>query len=465
MRQSIKHDRPKADFGLTAAIISAVASMANAGIGAMNAKKARRQQADIENYNNALVASENLTQNVEQGASNQLELERQTNVVAKCGGRRKLKYGGSSTGVKKQVQLSPNVVADAAGNFVEIQPGVFYSPNGPSHERGGINVDKLTKGGKKAVLEMEGNEIIDTTNPNEVTVITDRLKDPRTGMSYLQEVLHGAPAQEVGNRQELDKLTSRRKFSCGGRKKALWGWNEELTKSGVTGGDVYSAGASALANIGSGLINYFGYRNMTAPAAPTLVGRNSLLTRYNIAPRLSSLENARYNSNDYINRNSVSSASARDNVIKNNLNYALAANELYGEKTNKETEMINANTRWLDEGRRYNAGLMSDYRNRLVDFRNERRAGMTSAATTTLAGLASNVNQVAENVEQREINKNNAYLTAATAQPEVLKYLYELDPYRFRKVFGMGRTTGFREPVQQETPYGYKIGTGNNNLV
>lgn len=464
MRQSIKHGRPKAFAGLATALISAAASLASAGIGAVNAKKARRQQADIENYNNALVASENLSQNVEQGLDNQIELERQTNVVAKCGGRRKLKYGGSSTGVKQQVKLSPNIVADADGNFIEVQPGVFYSPNGPSHERGGINVDKLSKGGKKAVLEMEGNEIIDVSDPRQVTVITDRLKDPRTGASYLQEVLAGEDARTVGNRQELDK-SMRSKLSCGGRKKALWGWNEEITKSGVTGGDVYSAGASALANIGSGLINYFTYKNMKAPAAPTLVGRNSLLTRYNIAPRLANLENARYNTNDYINRNSVSSASARESIAKTNLNSALAADQLYGEKTNKEVEMINANTRWLDEGRRYNAGLMSDYRNRLVDFRNQRSAGMASAATTTLAGLASNVNQVAENVEQREINKNNAYLTAATAQPEVLKYLYELDPYRFRRVFGMGRTTGFREPVQQETPYGYKIGTGNNNLV
>lgn len=445
MKRSIKCNRPKADFGLSAAIIGAIASMASAGIGAIGAKKARKQQAEIENYNNALVASENLSENAQQSLDNQIELERQNNIKVRCGGRRKLRYGGSSTGVKKQVKLSPNVVADAKGNFIEIQPGVFYSPNGPSHEQGGINVDKLTKGGKKALLNMEGTEIIDTTDPRSVTVITDKLVDPRTGMTYAQEVLNGASAQKVGDRQEFDKLGGRsialcggrRKCVCGGRKKALWGWNEEIADSGVTGGDIYSTGASALANIGSGLMNYFAYKNMEKPVAPTLIGRNSLLTRYNIAPRLTTLENERYNTNDYINRNSMSSASARNSIARTNLQYALAANQLYGEKTNKETEMINANTRWLDEGRRLNADKMTAYRNSLADFNNQRRAGMTSAITDTISASAANVNQFADNVEQRELNKYNSYLTAATAKPEVLEYLKQLDPVTFRKLFGI----------------------------
>lgn len=445
MKRSIKCNRPKADFGLSAAIIGAIASMASAGIGAIGAKKARKQQAEIENYNNALVASENLSENAQQSLDNQIELEKQNNVKVRCGGRRKLRYGGSSTGVKKQIRLTPNVVADAKGNFIEIQPGVFYSPNGPSHEQGGINVDKLTKGGKKALLNMEGTEIIDTTNPRSVTVITDKLVDPRTGMTYAQEVLNGASAQKVGARQEFDKLGGRsialcggrRKCACGGRKKAIWGWNEEIADSGVTGGDIYSTGASALANIGSGLMNYFAYKNMEKPSAPTLIGRNSLLTRYNIAPRLTTLENERYNTNDYINRNSMSSASARDSIARTNLQYALAANQLYGEKTNKETEMINANTRWLDEGRRLNADKMTAYRNSLAEFNNQRRAGITSAITDSVSGLAANVNQFADNVEQRELNKYNSYLTAATAKPEVLEYLKQLDPVTFRKLFGI----------------------------
>lgn len=445
MKRSIKCNRPKADFGLSAAIIGAIASMASAGIGAIGAKKARKQQAEIENYNNALVASENLSENAQQSLDNQIELERQNNVKVRCGGRRKLRYGGSSTGVRNQIRLTPNVVADAKGNFIEIQPGVFYSPNGPSHEQGGINVDKLTKGGKKALLNMEGTEIIDTTNPRSVTVITDKLVDPRTGMTYAQEVLNGASAQKVGARQEFDKLGGRsialcggrRKCACGGRKKAIWGWNEEIADSGVTGGDIYSTGASALANIGSGLMNYFAYKNMEKPSAPTLIGRNSLLTRYNIAPRLTTLENERYNTNDYINRNSMSSASARDSIARTNLQYALAANQLYGEKTNKETEMINANTRWLDEGRRLNADKMTAYRNSLAEFNNQRRAGITSAITDSVSGLAANVNQFADNVEQRELNKYNSYLTAATAKPEVLEYLKQLDPVTFRKLFGI----------------------------
>ena len=446
MKRSIKrNNRPEASFGLAAAIISAVASLASAGVGAMSANKSRHQQQKIQEYNNALASSENINQNIEQSLGNQTELERQGNVVARKGCRRKLKYGGSSTGVRNQIRLTPNVVADAKGNFIEIQPGVFYSPNGPSHEQGGINVDKLTKGGKKPLLNMEGTEIIDTTDPKSVTVITDKLVDPRTGMTYAQEVLNGASAQKVGVRQEFDKLGGRsialcggrRKCACGGRKKALWGWNEEIKNSDLTGGDIYSTGISALSNLGSGIMNYLAYKNMKAPSAPILVGRSALPTRYNIDPQLAELENSRYNTIDYINSNTSSSAVARDINAKTNLQYALSANKLRGEKTNKETDMISANIQYQDEGRKEMGKEMSDYLNRVIDFKNEQLAGKVSTLTQSMSGLASNFNSLADNVEQRSINRDNAYLTAATAKPEVLEYLKSLNPNRFRRLFGM----------------------------
>lgn len=446
MKRSIKRcNRPQADFGLTAAIIAAVASLASAGVGAMSANNSRKQQRRIQEYNNALASSENINQNIEQSLDNQTELERQGNVIARKGCRRKLKYGGSSTGVRNQIHLTPNVVADAKGNFIEIQPGVFYSPNGPSHEQGGINVDKLTKGGKKALLNMEGTEIIDTTDPKSVTVITDKLVDPRTGMTYAQEVLNGASAQKVGARQEFDKLGGRsialcggrRKCSCGGRKKALWGWNEEIKNSDLTGGDIYSTGISALSNLGSGIMNYLAYKNMKAPSAPVLVGRSALPTRYNIDPQLAALDNAKYNTINYINRNTPSTAAAKAENAKANLQYALSANNLRGEKTNKETDMISANIQYQDAGRREMGKEMSNYLDRVIDFKNDRLAGKVSSLTQSMAGLASHFNTLADNVEQRSINRDNAYLTAATAKPEVLEYLKSLNPNRFRRLFGM----------------------------
>ena len=454
MKRSIKRcNRPQADFGLTAAIISAVASLASSGIGAMSANNSRKQQRRIQEYNNALASSENINENIEQSLDNQTDLERQGNVIARKGCRRKLKYGGSSTGVRNQIRLTPNVVADAKGNFIEIQPGVFYSPNGPSHEQGGINVDKLTKGGKKPLLNMEGTEIIDTTDPKSVTVITDKLVDPRTGMTYAQEVLNGASAQKVGTRQEFDKLGgrsialcggrrkcacgTRRKCSCGGRKKALWGWNEEIKNSDLTGGDIYSTGISALSNLGSGIMNYLAYKNMKAPSAPVLVGRSSLPTRYNIDPQLAELENSRYNTIDYINRNTSSSAVARDINNRTNLQYALSANNLRGEKTNKEIDMKSANIQYQDAGKETISRLLNEYLNNKREFENDRLAGKVSALTQSMAGLASNVNSLADNVEQRSINRDNAYLTAATAKPEVLEYLKSLNPNRFRRLFGM----------------------------
>ena len=144
-----------------------------------------------------------------------------------------------------------------------------------------------------------------------------------------------------------------------------------------------------------------------------------------------------YNTIDYINRNTSSSAVARDINNRTNLQYALSANNLRGEKTNKETDMISANIQYQDAGRKEMGKEMSDYLNRVIDFRNDRLAGKVSALTQSMAGLASNVNSLADNVEQRSINRDNAYLTAATANQEVLEYLKSLNPNRFRRLFGM----------------------------
>lgn len=478
MKRSIKrNNRPEASFGLAAAIISAVASLASSGIGVMNANKSRQQQRRIQEYNNALTSSENINENIEQSLDNQTELERQGNVIARKGCRRKLKYGGSSTGVRNQVYLTNNVVADAKGNFVEIQPNVFYSNNGPTHEQGGINVDVLTKKGKKAKVEAEGNEVIDLSDPNYINVLSDTLVDPRTGKTYARNVLDGEPANLSMIKQESDKRNgealiirnngqinnyndkksykenkrsialcgerkkcacgTRRKCACGGRKKALWGWNEEIKNSDLTGGDIYSTGISALSNLGSGIMNYLAYKNMKAPSAPVLVGRSALPTRYNIDPQLAALDNAKYNTIDYINRNTQSTAVARAEDAKTNLQYALAGNELKGEKTNKETDMISANIQYGDAGRNEIGEKMSKYFNEYRDFKNEQLAGKNLAFTQYLNSVALNANSLADNAEQRSINRDNAYLTAATAKPEVLEYLKSLNPNRFRRLFGM----------------------------
>ena len=149
--------------------------------------------------------------------------------------------------------------------------------------------------------------------------------------------------------------------------------------------------------------------------------------------------NAKYNTIDYINRNTPSTAAAKVENAKTNLQYALAGNELRGEKTNKETDMISANIQYQDAGKETISRLLNEYLNNKREFENDRLAGKVSALTQSMAGLASNVNSLADNIEQRSINRDNAYLTAATAKPEVLAYLESLNPNRFRRLFGAER--------------------------
>ena len=186
-------------------------------------------------------------------------------------------------------------------------------------------------------------------------------------------------------------------------------------------------------------MNYLAYKNMKAPSAPVLVGRSALPTRYNIDPQLAELENSRYNTIDYINRNTPSTAAAKVENAKTNLQYALAGNELYGEKTNKEIDMKSANIQYQDAGRNEIGEKMSKYFNDYRDFKNEQLAGKNLAFTQYLNSVALNANSLADNAEQRSINRDNAYLTAATAKPEVLAYLESLYPNRFRRLFGAER--------------------------
>lgn len=225
-------------------------------------------------------------------------------------------------------------------------------------------------------------------------------------------------------------------FRLGGVKKAKWGWTDRIGKSDMTYGDAYNAGIQTIGNIASGIINATTYRNMEASSAPSLVSRSSLKTRYNIAPQLATLSNARYNTNDYINRNSISSAASREAVANSNMNYALQANQLWGDKTNKEVELVNANTRYLDEGRELNAQKMSAYNQSLVDYRNQKRAGIASAYNNMITGFMNTANAVDQNINTRLTNRANASATLAQGNPQVLAYWAQTDPDGFKANFG-----------------------------
>ena len=146
MKRSIKRNNtPKAFAGAAFAIGSAIASLAGSAIGAINTRKQLEEQRKQQEYQNAVASAQSMTEYLNGNQALQDNYERQNRMIAKCGGRKKMMYGGgnSSTGVLNQGVTSQFPL-------IPIEDGLYYD-NSRKHENGG---NRIKKNGK-TILEEE----------------------------------------------------------------------------------------------------------------------------------------------------------------------------------------------------------------------------------------------------------------------------------------------------------------------
>lgn len=175
-------------------------------------------------------------------------------------------------------------------------------------------------------------------------------------------------------------------------------------------------------NIAGGLGSYFASKRainkMRGPGRPTLISANKLKTKYNINPQLDRIREDKFEAYRDIDSNTASSrvGLARKQRVRNAAGQA--ANELYGEKENIETNLINQDRRNQQSVRQFNAQQYNQYIDRKAAFDN----GIREAKVTNINNLFSGINAGIQDMISRYENRkalNNTIGAMRASAPNV----------------------------------------------
>lgn len=175
-------------------------------------------------------------------------------------------------------------------------------------------------------------------------------------------------------------------------------------------------------NIAGGLASYFASKRainkMRGPGQPTLVSANKLKTKYNINPQLDRIREDKFEAYRDIDSNTASSrvSLARKQRVRNAAGQA--ANELYGNKENIETNLINQDRRNQQSVRQFNAQQYNQYIDRKAAFDN----GIREAKVTNINNLFSGINAGIQDMISRYENRkalNNTIGAMRASAPNV----------------------------------------------
>lgn len=175
-------------------------------------------------------------------------------------------------------------------------------------------------------------------------------------------------------------------------------------------------------NVAGSLASYFASRRainkMRGPSQPTLISASKLKTKYNINPQLDRIRENKFEAYRDIDANTASSrvSLARKQRVRNAAGQA--ANELYGNKENIETNLINQDRRNQQSVRQFNAQQYNQYIDRKAAFDN----GIREAKVTNINNLFSGINAGIQDMISRYENRkalNNTIGAMRASAPNV----------------------------------------------
>lgn len=175
-------------------------------------------------------------------------------------------------------------------------------------------------------------------------------------------------------------------------------------------------------NIAGSLASYFASKRainkMRGPGQPTLISANKLKTKYNINPQLDRIREDKFEAYRDIDSNTASSrvSLARKQRVRNAAGQAV--NELYGNKENIETNLINQDRRNQQSVRQFNAQQYNQYIDRKTAFDN----GIREAKVTNINNLFSGINAGIQDMISRYENRkalNNTIGAMRASAPNV----------------------------------------------
>lgn len=186
----------------------------------------------------------------------------------------------------------------------------------------------------------------------------------------------------------------------------------------ITAADWIGLGSNMAGSLASYFASKRAINKMRGPSQPTLISANKLKTKYNINPQLDRIREDKFEAYRDIDSNTASSrvSLARKQRVRNAAGQA--ANELYGNKENIETNLINQDRRNQQSVRRFNAQQYNQYIDRKAAFDN----GIREAKVTNINNLFSGINAGIQDMISRYENRkalNNIIGAMRASAPNV----------------------------------------------
>lgn len=186
----------------------------------------------------------------------------------------------------------------------------------------------------------------------------------------------------------------------------------------ITAADWIGLGSNVVGSLASYFASKRAINKMRGPSQPTLISASKLKTKYNINPQLDRIREDKFEAYRDIDSNTASSrvSLARKQRVRNAAGQA--ANELYGNKENIETNLINQDRRNQQSVRQFNAQQYNQYIDRKAAFDN----GIREAKVTNINNLFSGINAGIQDMISRYENRkalNNTIGAMRASAPNV----------------------------------------------
>ena len=201
-------------------------------------------------------------------------------------------------------------------------------------------------------------------------------------------------------------------------------------RNGIDTTDLIGLGGNLAGSIASGIVSRRALNRMEAPKEPRYNQAANLKTNYNIRPQISDIEeNVRRTMAD-IDANTSSSRTAlqRKQRTRNAAQYS--KNNLYGQKENIETQLINQDRMNRQQVSASNTAAYNDWRNRTAQFNNSIREQKASSLNNIFSGINAGLQDMLGRIENRR-NYNNTLGVYDATHPNVDRRLFTSKGVKF----------------------------------
>lgn len=182
--------------------------------------------------------------------------------------------------------------------------------------------------------------------------------------------------------------------------------------------DYIGLGANTIGSLASGISNRKTIKGMRYSNAPTPIAATKLKTRININPQVDKLRETVNRYYRDVDANTASSRVALARKGRASVDALLKSNELYGNKENIETQLINQDRMNQQAVRARNIEQYNRWAAGKADFENKKREMLAENTISTMEGLNSGIQDLIGRIEVRR-NNNNALAMISASNPNV----------------------------------------------